>query len=96
MSVNGIKLMRAIDCCLNEDCKECPINTGEGNCIRQMLESSKETILKLEEENKVLSRYEGEMYSDFAKFLIDKAENGVINITDLPGYVKEASVRGGG
>lgn len=30
-----------------------------------------------------------ETVKEFAKFLVDKAENGVISIVDLPDYVKE-------
>ena len=77
------KLMRAIDCCVAEDCKNCPTNNGQDNCVKELLRAAKEYILHLDT-NADLTR------SDFAKFLIDKAENGVIDITDLPGYVKEA------
>ena len=83
MSVNRIMLMRAIDCCVAEDCKNRPTNNGQNNCVKELLRAAKEYILHLET-NADLTR------SDFAKFLIDKAKNGVIDISKLPGYVKEA------
>ena len=83
MSVNRIMLMRAIDCCVAEDCKSCPTNNGQNNCVKELLRAAKEYILHLET-NADLTR------SDFAKFLIYKAEKGVIDISDLADYVKEA------
>ena len=83
MSVNILKLKIAIDCCVAEDCKNCPTNNGQNNCVKELLRAAKEYILHLET-NADLTR------SDFAKFLIDKAENGVIDISDLADYVKEA------
>ena len=60
-------------------------------------------IIDLEDDNKALESVIdsltdiGKMYSEirsevakeFAKLLVDKAENGVVSIADLPDYVKE-------
>ena len=75
MSVNRIMLMRAIDCCIAEDCKNCPTNNGQDNCVKELLRAAKEYILHLEP-NADLT------LSNFAKFFID--------ISDLANYVKEA------
>lgn len=49
--------------------------------------------MKHEEINKELEAYikeeKCEAVKEFAKFLIDKSENGVIHISDLPDYVVE-------
>ena len=34
-----------------------------------------------------------EVVKEFAKFLVDKAENGVISIVDLPDYTREWMVK---
>ncbi len=36
-------------------------------------------------------RASGEIVKDFAKYLIDKSENGVVSVMDIPDYVKEWS-----
>ena len=76
------KLMRAIDCCVAEDCKNCPTNNGQDNCIKELLKGAKEYILHLETTQSLA-------VSDFAKFLIDKAENGVVDISRIPDFLKE-------
>lgn len=76
------KLMRAIDCCIKEDCKGCPTNNGQDNCIKELLKGAKEYILHLETTQSLA-------VSDFAKFLIDKAENGVVDISRIPDFLKE-------
>ena len=45
-----------------------------------------ETIPLIEEDIKTAK---AEAVKEFAKFLVDKAENGVISIADLPDYVRE-------
>lgn len=82
MSVNRIMLMRAIDCCIAEDCKNCPTNNGQDNCIKELLKGAKQYMLHLET-NQSLA------VSGFAKFLIVKAENGVVDISDLADLLKE-------
>ena len=76
------KLMRAIDCCIKEDCKGCPTNNGQDNCIMELLKGAKEYILHLET-NESLA------VSDFAKFLIERSKKGVVDICDLADLLKE-------
>ena len=71
------KFMRAIDCCVAEDCKNCPTNNGQDNCIKELLKGAKEYILHLETTQSLA-------VSDFAKYLIDKSENGVVDISKIP------------
>lgn len=82
MSVNRIMLMRAIDCCIAEDCKNCPTNNGQNNCNKELLKGAKQYILHLET-NADLTR------SDFAKFLIERSKKGVVDICDLVDLLKE-------
>ena len=82
MSINRIMLMRAIDCCVAEDCKNCPTNNGQDNCVKELLRAAKEYILHLEP-NAYLTR------SDFAKFLIERSKKGVVDICDLADHLKE-------
>lgn len=82
MSVNGIMLMRAIDCCISEDCKSCPTNSGQDNCVKELLKGANEYILHLET-NESLA------VSDFAKYLIERSKNGVVDIIDLADLLKE-------
>ena len=76
------KLMRAIDCCIEDNCKGCPTNTGQDNCIMELLKGAKEYILHLETNESLAA-------SDFAKFLIERSENGVVDISNLADLLKE-------
>ena len=76
------KLMRAIDCCISEDCKNCPTNNGQDNCIKELLKGAKQYMLHLETSESLA-------VSDFAKYLIDRSENGVVDISDLADLLKE-------
>lgn len=76
------KLMRAIDCCVAEDCKNCPTKNGQDNCVKELLRAAKEYILHLET-NLSLA------VSGFAKYLIERSKNGVVDISDLADLLKE-------
>lgn len=60
-------------------------------CKRQNLEESFSKAVKQFDKRleKTVKLERAEAYREFAKFLIDKAENGVISIADLPEYTIE-------
>ena len=87
---------------LNLD-KFCDRSLPYSEMIAVAARKASQRIIDLEDDNKALESVVdsftdiGKMYSeirseavkDFAKLLVDKAENGVVSIADLPDYVKE-------
>lgn len=54
----------------------------------------KEAFAEIEELKQINLHCKAETAKEFAKFLVDKAENGVIAIVDLPDYVREKVGKG--
>ena len=96
------KVKKALSICgVGSECSDCPYNMGVSvDCIRNLVNDISKV---LQEDEKKLSAFEEkinllqaeltkaheEAVEDFAHFLIDKAENGAIQICDLPDLVLE-------
>ena len=62
------------------------IVNANGNCDK--LQNDCE-LLKTALAQKIVSEIKSEVIKEFGKYLIDKSENGVISICDIPTYVAE-------
>lgn len=60
------------------------------NAVKERLEANlKEAFAEIEALKQINLHCKSEAFKEFAKFLVDKAENGIISIVDLPDYVRE-------
>ena len=97
---NAVKIMtdneiiKALECYIKENefeyfhsntmCEYPLIRKALGLINRQKAE-----LERLERHTEMYHEVRSEAFKEFAKFLVDKAENGVISIANLPEYVVE-------
>lgn len=62
--------------------------------IERLEANLKEALAEIEALKQINLHCKAETAKEFAKFLVDKAENGVISIVDLPDYVIEKVGKG--
>ena len=93
-------IIKALECCdypTDDLCCECCFK-GTGDCTGNLTKATIDLINRqkkeLQEKSRrlkgilpIVAELKENTVKEFEKFLIDKAENGVISVADLPSYV---------
>lgn len=88
------QIIKALKCCeyTDELCYMCP-EIKDGECIQRLHTMALDLISRqkaeIERLLQKLQQTKSEAIKEFAKFVIDKSENGIIRNMDIPDYVKE-------
>lgn len=96
------EIIKGLMCCSKDDgsCEPCPFWEMESpECIHALVKNTLDLIKRQNEELEKLKTspiiavlcpmWKAEAIRAFAKHLIDKSENGVISVCDIPDFVKE-------
>ena len=99
------QIIKAVGICRTQDsCRGCPYHELDiaGCVFEQMkdvfdlinrqaaeIESLKHRKTELQIRNQELQHEKSEEIKEFAKYIIDKSQNGIIQVSDIPDYVKE-------
>lgn len=100
--MNDSETINALECCVDSTddiCEECAFYCSEhcqSDLIAEALKLIKIQKVKFERYKSVIRLLESdiktaksEAIKEFAKFIIDKSENGIIRVSDIPDYAVE-------
>ena len=62
---------------------------GAANSYKMAYEKEAPYEIQVEVSDKIEKQIKMEAIKDFAKYMIDKSTNGIIQVSDIPDYVKE-------
>ena len=84
------EIVKALECCGTTKgcCHDCPLNDDNVDILCQD-ELVTEAYKLINRQQAEIEKAKSEAVKEFAKFLIDKSDNGVIFIPDIPDFVKE-------
>ena len=101
MNLTDEQIIKALECCYKDGCKECPLWECKGDCFEELI---KDNVLDLINRQKAeIERYKhsikllekdvadakADTVKDFARFVIDKSVKGVVYALDIVDYVPE-------
>jgi len=95
------QVIKALECCVaKENCEEvsceiCPY-CRVYDCKEVMLKNAIDLINRQKAENdrllQKMQQLKSEAIKEFAKYMIDKSQNSIIQVSDIPDYAKEMTV----
>lgn len=97
------QIIKALRCCGMRDCGKCPYVGFKEECgnlsilALDLIDRQKEEIERLKKNIDGLNIFTTnhmkvirvQAIKEFAKYIIDKSQNGIIQVSDIPDYVKE-------
>ena len=97
------QIIKALRCCGMRDCGKCPYVGFKEECSNlsilalDLIDRQKAEIERLKKNIDGLNIFTTnhmkvirvQAIKEFAKYIIDKSQNGIIQVSDIPDYVKE-------
>lgn len=83
------QIIKALRCCGMRDCGKCPYVGFKEECSNLSILALDLIDRQRAKNEREINQIKSEAIKEFAKYIIDKSQNGIIQVSDIPDYVKE-------